>query len=925
MSRFPTYEGQLPEYLNPLNPGHYLLLAYWVYFRPTALKYYLYRSDPNLYYYGLSVISTLHRRAYRNLYLMMPGTVLLLSALGGLLFALVTAQQTTINWLGLAGAAAITLAIAFGYSLLGSFAIGVAGGVAGGIAFGVAVGVATIALLVSGIELGIELTVEVGAAIAHTTGLAFGVGFSAVAGVTEGLTFGMAFGWAIGAWFLLTGKVAIAIAVIIASSVGASGVIFYPFELLVAFCSALGFFRNRGPTHPVEWNELLVLPLPGTRQALLRRLQRDAESGLAIVAEVARNPFQRWAPRQALHNYLHEHSAPLYFLYELLRAPMLDEYTFAPVNPGDWEVLPTTRQLLLGELDRQSLDLSTDPTRLADNRVLVPIGRWRDRRHTSLTRFAGMLARLLPEGTVDAKDFDLSKYQTTYEGLTDYSGGVEISQSFAALTAFLAYDHLDNIPAAVDVIETLPEIPLDTAVRPTVLTALERLKEVGADVATYQAATSQRNKLAALALASDSLDCLEEYVTAEVVAPEQTILQRIIRQWRRLASDAQGKLARIQVLSRVDNPYVAGNPVTGKLFVGREDILQQLQQSWGKSKQCDSVVLYGHRRMGKTSILQNLGAYFSDRTIIIDFNMQRIGRVENTGKLLFYLAEKMYDAWIERTQTDIGKLNQEEFLNDPYRTFDRFLQRLHLVIDGDRFIVTVDEFESIDLQIDQGRIDPFLLENWRGTFQTYPWFIMAFAGLHNLEEMRRNYWNPLYSSVRAIRVSFLPRPAAIRLITQPTDDFPLDYDSDAVEQIIQLTNGQPYLVQLICDNLVTRFNRQIVYEGIKRDSRLTVEDVEAVINSTEFYEDGGSYFEGVWSQAKDSQQTGQLEILKALTDTSLSLTELAERTGFSPEEIQYALETLQRHDVIEQRDEQYIYTVELMGRWVRERKMGDAV
>jgi len=41
MPTFPTYRGELPQCLDPLNLRHYFLLAYWVYFRPTALKCYL--------------------------------------------------------------------------------------------------------------------------------------------------------------------------------------------------------------------------------------------------------------------------------------------------------------------------------------------------------------------------------------------------------------------------------------------------------------------------------------------------------------------------------------------------------------------------------------------------------------------------------------------------------------------------------------------------------------------------------------------------------------------------------------------------------------------------------------------------------------------------------------------------------------------
>ena len=52
MPTFPTYRGELPQCLNPRNLHHYLLLAYWVYFRPTALKCYLYQADPELYRSG---------------------------------------------------------------------------------------------------------------------------------------------------------------------------------------------------------------------------------------------------------------------------------------------------------------------------------------------------------------------------------------------------------------------------------------------------------------------------------------------------------------------------------------------------------------------------------------------------------------------------------------------------------------------------------------------------------------------------------------------------------------------------------------------------------------------------------------------------------------------------------------------------------
>jgi AAA+ ATPase superfamily predicted ATPase len=918
MSTFPTYRGKLPSPLNPFNPLHYLWLAYWVYFRPTALKSYLYQANPHIWP-GFDPNDYFNKvPAYYNLYLMVPGAILSLSVVARLVFALITSwiSGTPITWANIGQVALWSIIWGIGFGLISgiaSMALGVASSIAGGISIGVAFSLAV------GVKFGIEVGI-----VGIAGGVAVAVAFGVAGGVALGAAFGVAFGTAVGSVVAIVLDFKVGAAISIGGIVGALGMIFYPFDLLLAWKSML-----LGGRHPVEQDELVVLPLPGTHNYLLRQLKQPGFAGVGVVADVVRNPFQRWAVHQALQAYLRYLPTPLHFLYDLLVYPKLDEYVFAPLNQTDWEILPTTRKLLLGELSNQRVDCSTEwAGRLAEGLVWFVTKGWRDRPDTPLTKFAGMLYELLDEKTVNAEKFKLSKYESIYNSLRHYLGGEEIAQSFAALAKFLDYDNLSELPAAIDESQQLNQAGDDyttsTPIRPTVLNAIARLAEVGSEVANYQASTSKFNKQAALLRATDDLDALDKYVLAEVAIPEQTILRRIIRQWRGLVSAVGGTIGRVEIPKHIVNPYIAGNPVKDPLFVGREDVLTRLEELWGKPGQCDSVVLYGHRRMGKSSILQRLsGIDFGTptKTKVVDFNMQRVGKVDSSGHLLFNLARAIYDTWGEGANTGLAEPKREDFSQDPYIVFDRFLKRLDLVRDGHRFIITVDEFEYIEQQIKEGRIDPFLIGSWRATFQTYPWFIMAFAGLHNLEEMCADYWNPLYGSVTAIRVSFLPTAAATKLITQPTEDFPIDYDLGAVEHIIGLTHGQPYLLQLICDNLVIRFNREI-RQGNKRDRRFTIEDVDAVINSREFYEGNATaYFNGVWGQAKNSQPDGQLEILKALAATSLSLTDLATQTNLSLDIVQDALKTLQNHDVIEESNGKYTYTVELMRRWVSDRQI----
>ena len=54
------------------------------------------------------------------------------------------------------------------------------------------------------------------------------------------------------------------------------------------------------------------------------------------------------------------------------------------------------------------------------------------------------------------------------------------------------------------------------------------------------------------------------------------------------------------------NPYIAGNPVGGSpAFIGRETILRSVLRML-ESPSENAIVLYGQRRIGKTSVLQEL-------------------------------------------------------------------------------------------------------------------------------------------------------------------------------------------------------------------------------------------------------------------------------------------------------------------------------
>jgi len=130
-----------------------------------------------------------------------------------------------------------------------------------------------------------------------------------------------------------------------------------------------------------------------------------------------------------------------------------------------------------------------------------------------------------------------------------------------------------------------------------------------------------------------------------------------------------------------------------------------------------------------------------------------------------------------------------------------------------RLILAIDEFELIEQGIHDKRIDPGLLPYLRSINQQYWWLGLIFAGLHTLDEMGRDYRSAFYGQAQYIRLGYLAREDALKLITQPHPDFALEYEDELIDEIYRLTFGQPYLVQRLCWDLVNRWNDRFLEKG----------------------------------------------------------------------------------------------------------------
>jgi len=142
------------------------------------------------------------------------------------------------------------------------------------------------------------------------------------------------------------------------------------------------------------------------------------------------------------------------------------------------------------------------------------------------------------------------------------------------------------------------------------------------------------------------------------------------------------------VTTNLHNPFIVGAPLTspdGYGFYGRRKIFADLKQNLN-AKHRPAMLLFGHRRIGKTSVLHQMHRHMPNEWRLVFFDSQ--GRTnDDLDTFLYGLA---YD--ISKT-LKLGKISRREATAENFR--DAFFQRALDSLDNDkrRLVLLFDEFD----------------------------------------------------------------------------------------------------------------------------------------------------------------------------------------------------------------------------------------
>lgn len=319
----------------------------------------------------------------------------------------------------------------------------------------------------------------------------------------------------------------------------AVGALRLPIYALEFLWSVLTLVIGKQKDHPILWDELLVLPLPGTSFCLQRQLQLDSidsRAGLEKCLQVMINPWQRAITQRVLVKYLDRHPSPLKLLYTWLENPALDEYFYPPVSSQDWLLLPNQRTFLLGELAHTWVDPRTNSLNSLCDRLIWFLTYWRrQKKNTPLRQFSYQLLVLsFAEASVTSYQPPIINRSDLLIPSLPYPGGQEVSQAFHLMQEFLGYEQL----ADFSILQ--PNLELTNSLELSFLSKLQRLFLIKNKVAAYslpQKTIATNSELLFPIL--QELQLLRGELTTITNTPEVKTLNQIIHQWQEILYSAK--------------------------------------------------------------------------------------------------------------------------------------------------------------------------------------------------------------------------------------------------------------------------------------------------------------------------------------------------------------------------------------------------
>ncbi len=357
------------------------------------------------------------------------------------------------------------------------------------------------------------------------------------------------------------------------------------------------------------------------------------------------------------------------------------------------------------------------------------------------------------------------------------------------------------------------------------------------------------------------------------------------------------------------NPYIAGNPLKDQAsFFGREDIVREVLQMLRHPDE-KAIVLYGQRRIGKTTILlqvdQRLATEGQFTPIYFDLQDRASSPLPD---VLYKLAQTI----ATRLGTPLPSVEKFDDVGNYFRT--EFLPQATQHASPDGLVVLFDEFDVMDTQQKDlaGRMFfPYL----RTCLSDLERVKFVFVIGRRPEELSTETLST-FKGIRATRVSVLDRQATESVIRQSEIKKSLLWTAEAVEKVWAWTQGHTYFTQLLCS---------VVWESIQESAVGKVPplvqptDVDNAIS--ESLKHGANAFHWIWDGLPPAERVVMAAMAEAEGDiiSQENIENILNNSGVRlvVRELKLAPATLVDWELLRPANDAYRFTVPLLHHWVK--------
>ncbi|MDX2078828.1 MAG: ATP-binding protein [bacterium] len=260
---------------------------------------------------------------------------------------------------------------------------------------------------------------------------------------------------------------------------------------------------------------------------------------------------------------------------------------------------------------------------------------------------------------------------------------------------------------------------------------------------------------------------------------------------------------------RQHNPYTLKQIRDQAMFFGRDEEIKRVIQYLKEGE--TFIVLYGQKRIGKTSLMEHLAGHLLPKTtdmLPIFFDALSLAPF-NTVSLLRGLIETatphITRAIKRATLPTELRLRPPELQQNPFTYFAEWVKRVEKRLGNKRLLFMIDEFTRAEEEFRRGQVDESFFSGfqWLAGNQHIGFFICVHDHIyrHNTQSwgfLQRGH--PLY-------LRTLDKQAARKLIQLPLQSL-YQFDDGVVDDILDLTNGHPYFIQAICLELSVHMAKQ---------------------------------------------------------------------------------------------------------------------